>query len=170
MECPWTDRTKFYDVNSTKQRNEMNNFLNITIEQQFESMTSDFINALPIIVNSSEEKYNTLKKIEKLLCNDYNVTLAAHGTFCLMDYRSFKGNGTEVKKCINDKGIKYEQKYGLLHILDAIDTSSSDIYMSFYKKTSEALRMRVDNNCSNDFRHKEDWEKHTNEYDYTKKD
>jgi len=132
--CPWNSRVEFIKASASSPMQELRSLLANTIELQVNFIVQRLENTLPHLMHATPyHKRTALKK------KFYRIANAPHGLYALIDYLNFKGEGTNKKERYAGKG------WGLLQVLEQMNTSISDPLVAFADTASFLLTQRVQN-------------------------
>ena len=82
---------------------------------------------------------------------------AGHGLFIMIDYMNFKGTGLSKRERYNNQG------WGIVQVLDLMNTKSPDTVLEFKNKAESLLKTRIKNHPS-DKKYFKSWKNHLNTY------
>ena len=133
MACPWRTRAEFLAAAKGKQMTELRDLLATTVALQSRFLAQRMEAALPklLAATSAARRAHVKKQFEKLAAN-------GKGTFALIDYVNFKGEGTKPEERYNGRG------WGLLQVIEGMDDEGS-IAESFAASAARVLAQRVKN-------------------------
>lgn len=142
--CPWHSRAEFMSKEEEAKRKELQEMLAQTIPLQARFIVYRFQKTQErlLAVCDVEKK----KKIEKILTELMQTT---EGSYCLLDYLNFKGEGISSSEQYKGQG------WGLLQVLEEIPPNSSDLIHAFTDGAKRILQRRVHNAPVE--RHEERW-------------
>jgi hypothetical protein len=137
--APWSCREQFLQDN--KKLDELRNLLASTIDLQINFIIDQFKQQVPGILEAAPEKYKS--KVT------YNINLmlsCPQGTYALVDYLNFKGNG--LLQAEELKG----QRWGLLQVLVEMSAmsdrlTSSNVNQAFAIAAAKILLRRIENSA-----------------------
>ena len=132
--APWQTRELFYqDLDRTQQLKQL---LVSTIELQTEFMLNRFEQKLPLIIAAADPKQR--KIIQKNI--DLMLSTPA-GTYALVDYLNFKGDGLNSKEAL--KGMRW----GLLAVLQDMPQglTQNNVVKAFAASAAKKLLLRIEN-------------------------
>lgn len=133
--CPWPSREAFLkDFNSEKMV-ELRTFLKDTASLQAIFMARRLERALPsILTGLSQEDKQILKQLF------YRIAEAPMGSYALVDYVNFKGEGVDQREKYNGQG------WGLLQVLQTMRTMPEDMppLVAFSESAKIVLKRRVE--------------------------
>jgi hypothetical protein len=133
--CPWNSRSQFVQAQHSPEMNQLRQFLVDTIDLQAEFLIARLEAALPKMLAeaSPADRANVQQQFERL-------TKTAHGTYALVDYVNFKGEGVLHTERYQGQG------WGLLQVLDSMHGSSeADAVDEFARAAKTVLTRRVHN-------------------------
>jgi hypothetical protein len=132
--CPWPTKASFEaDQNGARQQ-ELRALLSRTVRQQTEFIMARMEAALPKMLAQSKNPAGV-----KLAFDGLKQT--PEGTFCLIDYVNFKGEGTSSKERYHGEG------WGLLQVLEGMPKAKTvwQMPMEFAEAARRVLSRRVAN-------------------------
>ena len=128
MACPWRTKAEFEaDAQSPKMK-ELRAMLEGSIREQSRFLARRMEKALPKLLAETRDK-SVEAKFKALLTT-------GSGTYALIDYVNFKGEGTNAKERYKGEG------WGLLQVLEGMEGSSSK---AFGASAAQVLTRRVEN-------------------------
>lgn len=134
--APWQSREEFY--NDRHRRDQLRTLLTKTIGLQMQFMLERLKNRLPYIVEAApdEEREKVINYIDILLSS-------SAGTYVLIDYLNFKGDGISFKEESNG------ERWGLLAVLLAMPEGldKSNIIKSFVLSAAKRLLTLIDHSA-----------------------
>jgi hypothetical protein len=141
--CPWNTREEFVAAQGSERMEALRSLLTDTVPLQTGFLVQRMQNALPkmLAATGPSEAGRVRKNYERL-------SASAAGTFALVDYVNFKGEGTLATERYNGEG------WGLLQALEAMP-ASGDAVAEFAQAAKEMLARRVRNSPPE--RHEERW-------------
>jgi hypothetical protein len=141
--CPWQTRADFVAAKSSDRMETLRHLLASTIPLQARFLALRMHDALPKMLASapSEEGAGVRHNFERL-------EATGPGTFALIDYVNFKGEGTLETERYDGQG------WGLLQVLEAMP-ASGDAVREFSQAAKATLAQRVRNSPPG--RHEERW-------------
>jgi hypothetical protein len=144
MRCPWNSRDEFLRDFKGKELTELRNLLTNTVPLQTKFILLRLEGALPKILDNVPAEGR-----EKIRSRFYKVlSSGSAGTFALIDYVNFKGEGV-------NEGERYQgQGWGLLQVLDGMSEKSVAV-RAFSDSAAMVLARRVQNAPPE--RHEERW-------------
>jgi hypothetical protein len=141
--CPWLTREQFEAAQSSGQMNELRTLLAGTIPLQTRFLVMRMQLSLPKMLAAGEPGEKT-----KVQANFNRLLATGGGTFELIDYVNFKGEGTLPTERYNGQG------WGLLQVLETMP-AEGDPVAGFSKAAKSVLARRVHNAPPE--RHEEKW-------------
>ena len=131
--CPWRPRAEFQTAAKGKQMAELRDMLASTVALQSRFLAQRMENALPklLAATSPLRRAHVKKQFEKLAGS-------GKGTFALIDYVNFKGEGTNPAERYNGHG------WGLLQVIETMEDESPAVE-SFASSAARVLSQRVKN-------------------------
>jgi hypothetical protein len=144
MRCPWNSRDEFLRDFKGKDLTELRTLLTNTVPLQTKFILQRLEGALPKMLDNVPSEGR-----EKIRSRFYRVLKSGSaGTFALIDYVNFKGEGV-------NEGERYQgQGWGLLQVLDGM-SEKGDPVQAFSESAASALTRRVHNAPPE--RHEERW-------------
>lgn len=135
--CPWPSKAAFEADRNGERQQELRALLSRTVRQQTEFIMARMEAALPkMLANAPARERAGVKWVFDAL------RTTPEGTFCLIDYVNFKGEGTSTKERYNGQG------WGLLQVLQAVaesPDSSTAWNVQFAAAAKRVLSRRVAN-------------------------
>ena len=131
--CPWRTRTEFQAASKGKQMTELRDMLAGTVAQQGRFLAQRMETALPklLAATTDAKRAHVKKQFEKLAASE-------KGTFALIDYVNFKGEGTKPEERYNGRG------WGLLQVIEGME-DDNPAAECFAASASRVLAQRVKN-------------------------
>ena len=139
--CPWNSRAEFQREMHGERLQALRAFLAHTIPAQAEFLSWRMREALPKMLAQSRSPAEVRRRFERL-------QQSAHGTFALIDYVNFKGEGTLPTERYDGEG------WGLLQVIEAMK-EDGDPTANFSEAAKRVLARRVQN--APRARHEERW-------------
>lgn len=131
--CPWPTKATFDADRNGQWQQEMRALLSRTVREQTEFIMARMNRALPKMLAQAKSPPLVRANFESLM-------LTAEGTFCLIDYVNFKGEGTSAKERYQGEG------WGLLQVLEGMPKfSKSSREHQFAESAKRVLSRRVAN-------------------------
>ncbi len=133
MDAPWSSRAEFQAEFNSKQTNELRDLLAETIRLQSAFLAQRMREALPKMLTAApaSQRDQVRQRFDRLAST-------GAGTFALIDYVNFKGEGTNPSERYDGQG------WGLLQVLMNMDDTGSPT-AAFAKSAAEVLSRRVKN-------------------------
>ena len=129
MPCPWRTKSEFEAAAQSEKMKELRGMLAGSIREQSRYLSRRMEKALPKLLAASKNKAAVESKFKALLTT-------GSGTYALIDYVNFKGEGTNSKEQYKGEG------WGLLQVLEGMDGNSSK---AFGASAARVLTRRVEN-------------------------
>ena len=131
--CPWRTRAEFQSASKGKQMTELRDLLASTVAQQSRFLAQRMEAALPklLAATTPAKRAHVKKQFEKLAAS-------GKGTFALIDYVNFKGEGTKPEERYNGRG------WGLLQVIEGMEDDNPAVE-SFAASAARVLAQRVKN-------------------------
>jgi|APTNR8051073442_1049403.scaffolds.fasta_scaffold10737_2 hypothetical protein len=131
--CPWSSRTAFLADAKGARQQELRTLLSQTVAQQTDFIAARMRAALPKMLSAAPASQRAQVQ------NGFNALQATpEGTFCLIDYVNFKGEGVSPTEQYNGQG------WGLLQVLAGMTTDRS-APAAFAESAKRVLTNRVRN-------------------------
>jgi hypothetical protein len=130
--CPWNSREEFYAAAAAPQVNELRQLLASTINLQAQFMVERLSALLPTLLAATPPEFHA-----HIRTNFMSLSATDRGCFALIDYLNFKGDGTNPKERYAGHG------WGLLQVLEAMQSHSSDPVAAFVGSARSQLTQRV---------------------------
>jgi hypothetical protein len=141
--CPWNTRGEFMAAQSSEKMEELRKLLADTVPLQARFLARRMREALPKMLAAAQPGEG-----EKVRRNFERLAATGAGTFALIDYVNFKGEGTLETERYNGQG------WGLLQVLEAMP-AEGDASREFSQAAKAMLARRVRNAPPE--RHEERW-------------
>lgn len=141
--CPWSTRAEFMAAQQSARMEALRNLLAGTVPLQARFIARRMQEALPKMLAAAGPG-----EAEKVRRNFERLAATGAGTFALIDYVNFKGEGTLETERYNGQG------WGLLEVLDAMP-EQGDPTRAFSQAAKAMLARRVRNAPPD--RHEEHW-------------
>lgn len=132
-DCPWTTRAAFQADAQSPRMKELRDLLASTIRLQSRFLAERMRAALPKMLAEAPAHER-----EKVRANFDRLAESGAGTYALIDYVNFKGEGTKATERYRGEG------WGLLQVLAAMRTEGSAT-AEFSRAAAETLERRVKN-------------------------
>jgi len=131
--CPWRTRAEFQSASKGKQMTELRDVLASTVGLQSRFLAQRMENALPklLAATSAARRAHVKRQFDKLESSE-------KGTFALIDYVNFKGEGTNPEERYNGRG------WGLLQVIEGMD-DDAPAATAFSESAARVLAQRVKN-------------------------
>ena len=151
--APWKTREAFHLAFDGTQLSELRSLLKQTTTLQARFIIKRLERGIPAILNASSEREQVkLNKSFSLL------TSTAAGTFALLDYINFKGEGISEKERYQGKG------WGLKQVLLNMPDQTDNALLSFALSADEVLTRRVKNAPKNEINWLAGWRVRVHKY------
>ena len=136
MACPWRTRAEFLGAAKGKQMTELRDLLASTVALQSRFLAQRMDAALPklLAATSTANRLHVKRQFEKLAAS-------GKGSFALIDYVNFKGEGTNPAERYNGRG------WGLLQVIEGM-AEEGNAAESFSSSAARVLAQRVKNSPS----------------------
>ncbi len=133
-DCPWNSRAEFRREFHSANMNALRDLLADTIPQQSRFLAERMQAALPKMLEAAPraERENIGHQFDRLASS-------ADGTFALIDYVNFKGEGTSKSERYRGEG------WGLLQVLAGMHGSGANAVSEFSRSAVAVLERRVKN-------------------------
>ena len=143
-DCPWNSRADFQADFRSARMNELRDLLASTIRLQSRFLAARMQSALPKMVDAapSAQRENIRRQFARLAAT-------GAGTYALIDYVNFKGEGTKDSERYKGEG------WGLLQVLAGMHGSGPGAAKEFGESAANVLTRRVRNAPPE--RHEERW-------------
>lgn len=132
-DCPWKTRTEFQADFRSERMNELRDLLAGTVKLQSEFLVERMRAALPKMLEAASGSSR-----DRVKTNFNRLLSSGAGTFALIDYVNFKGEGTNPKERYDGQG------WGLLQVLEAMD-ADGPAPAAFSRAAAQVLERRVKN-------------------------
>ena len=131
--CPWRTRAEFQSATKGKQMAELRDILAATVGLQSRFLARRMEAALPklLAATSPGRRTHVAKQFTRLASGE-------KGTFALIDYVNFKGEGTKPEERYNGRG------WGLLQVIEGMD-DDAPAAVAFSESAARVLAQRVKN-------------------------
>lgn len=132
--CPWKTRAEFQADLHSARMNELRDLLAATIRLQSRFLADRMEAALPKMLGSAPggQRDNVRAQFQRLAAT-------GAGTFALIDYVNFKGEGTKAEERYKGEG------WGLLQVLSGMNGSGGGAPAEFARSAAAVLERRVQN-------------------------
>jgi hypothetical protein len=131
--CPWATRAEFQSEFRSERMNELRDLLAGTIREQSRFLAMRMEAALPKMLESAPAAERT-----RIRANFQRLATSGAGTFALIDYVNFKGEGTKETERYKGEG------WGLLQVLAGMN-EGGNAPAEFGKSADRVLTKRVQN-------------------------
>ncbi len=132
--CPWPNRAAFQAESNGPRQRELRHLLSSTVRQQTEFIMQRSRASLPKMLAAAGPSAGQVQQ------NFMTLSATPEGTFALIDYVNFKGEGTAATERYNGQG------WGLLQVLQTMpSTSAQRAPAAFADAASAVLSRRVQN-------------------------
>lgn len=152
--APWQSREQFYaQINNTKTL-ELRRLLYHTFAEQTQFIVDRFQAVLPTLLRQIEDhqqRTDIRQQLQRLLQQPA-------GTYALIDYVNFKGEGTSEKERYRGQG------WGLLQVLQRMKSEANDPVAEFARAADQVLTQRVKNAPRDESRWLPGWRKRLQSY------
>lgn len=143
--CPWSTRAEFQAAFHGEKLSALRDLLASTIHLQARFLAQRMQEALPKMENAASGGQQT-----KIRTQFQRLAATGRGTFALIDYVNFKGEGTKETERYHSEG------WGLAQVLEVMDVSKeADPARAFADAAAQVLTRRVRNAPPE--RHEERW-------------
>jgi hypothetical protein len=132
-DCPWNSRAEFQKDFRSERMNEIRDLLASTIREQSRFLALRMEKALPKLLAEAPPARRPV--IERRF---QELAATGKGTFALIDYVNFKGEGTNPKERYRGQG------WGLLQVLDGMEPDM-EATRAFSESAARVLAVRVKN-------------------------
>ena len=132
-DCPWNSRAEFQADFRGERMNELRDLLAGTVKLQSEFLAERMRAALPKMLDAAPGGSR-----ERVKTNFQRLLSSGAGTFALIDYVNFKGEGTNPKERYDGQG------WGMLQVLETMDTDGA-APAAFGRAAAQVLERRVKN-------------------------
>jgi hypothetical protein len=133
-DCPWTTREEFQAAFQGARMKELRELLVSTLKLQSRFLAQRMDRALPKLLAAAPAN-----RREHVRAQFERLAATGKGTFALIDYVNFKGEGTNPKERYHGEG------WGLLQVLDGMDAGARDAARAFASSAGRVLARRVKN-------------------------
>ena len=153
--CPWKSKDEFFKDFKGDKLTSLRQYLSSTVPLQTQFLVQRLENALPKMLEKTTEENR--KKIEKQFYRVMNDGSA--GSFALIDYVNFKGEGVLESERYKGEG------WGMLQVLEGMSGKGSPV-KDFSESAARALTRRVENSPPerNEKRWLPGWKKRVSNY------
>lgn len=133
-DCPWRNREEFQAAFQGARMKELRELLVSTLRLQSRFLAQRMERALPKLLAGAPAN-----RREHVRAQFERLAATGKGTFALIDYVNFKGEGTNPKERYRGEG------WGLLQVLDGMDAGERDAARAFARSAGRVLTRRVEN-------------------------
>lgn len=152
--APWPNRADFQADYDSERMNELRKFLVETLAEQTYFIIARLEAAAPTLIErASDERQRT--HIQRQFAR---MAATPAGTFALIDYVNFKGEGISPKERYKGQG------WGLFQVLNAMPGDSDDPIDEFVRAADRILTLRVKNADRDESRWLPGWRKRLKGY------
>jgi len=132
--APWKNRADFYEQFNSQKLIQLRDLMESTVSLQATFIIKRLEKGIPVILDASSQ-------IEKQKINQKVSVLSAtpEGTFALLDYINFKGEGVAENERYQGQG------WGLKQVLLNMPAQNTDLLLNFAISADKMLTRRVDN-------------------------
>ena len=143
-DCPWNSRAEFQSAIRSDRMNDLRDLLAATIRLQSRFLAERMQHALPQMLDAAPaaQRENVRRQFERLAAT-------GTGTYALIDYVNFKGEGTKPTERYAGEG------WGLLQVLAGMRGDGPGSAREFAESAAAVLTRRVKNSPPD--RHEERW-------------
>ena len=133
-DCPWSSRAEFQSQFHSERANELRALLFDTLRLQSRFLAQRMEESLPKMLASAQagQRENVRAQFERMRAT-------GSGTFALIDYVNFKGEGTKAEERYDGEG------WGLLQVLAGMRGSGGGAAREFGASAASVLTRRVQN-------------------------
>lgn len=153
-DSPWQSREQFYQQFDSPQMVELRQLLVESVSFQVAIIVQRMEAALPKILHSLTDA-TTRTDVEQRF---YRIAAEPSGTYALIDYINFKGEGVAVSERYQGEG------WGLLQVLQNMNTQADDVMAEFVRSADAVLTRRVENAPRDESRWLSGWRKRLQTY------
>jgi hypothetical protein len=130
-DCPWNSRAEFQADFHSDRMNDLRDMLASSVPVQSQFLALRMRDSLPNMLKTAPAA-----KRDAIKARFEALAATGSGTFALIDYVNFKGEGTSSTERYQGEG------WGLMQVLEAMDGNTAD---AFGKAAAEVLERRVKN-------------------------
>jgi hypothetical protein len=134
LHCPWNSRAEFLHAQQTAEMKQLRQFLADTVDLQAQFLVDRLQHALPKMLDEAapSNRARVQQQFER-------VAGSAQGSYALVDYVNFKGEGVLHTERYHDQG------WGLLQVLEEMRPANADPPTEFARAAKGVLTRRVHN-------------------------
>ena len=155
LHCPWNSRPEFLHAQQTAEMKQLRQFLTDTVDLQAQFLVDRLQHALPKMLDETapSNRVGVQQQFER-------VVGSAQGSYALVDYVNFKGEGVLHTERYHDQG------WGLLQVLEEMRPANADATAEFARAAKAVLTRRVHNSppARNESRWLPGWINRVNSY------
>ena len=144
-DCPWTTRAEFMAASKGEKMNELRDLLADTIQHQARFLAQRMEASLPKMLESAPKAQRA-----RIKANYDKLAATQRGTFALIDYVNFKGEGTKETERYKGEG------WGMLQVLAGMGESEGASPAALFSRSAEEVLTRRVHNAPPE-RHEEKW-------------
>ncbi len=152
--APWANRTEFIAELDSERSKQLRDLLSLTFVEQLDVIIKRLENTLPKILLHLQ----TPAQRQRVKHQFYRIANSPNGTYALIDYVNFKGEGTSLKERYQNQG------WGLLQVLETMDLSKQDVLIEFVQSAKFVLKRRVENAHRTEIQWLNGWNKRLDTY------
>jgi hypothetical protein len=134
LRCPWNSRAEFLRAQQTGEMKQLRKFLADTVALQAQFLVDRLQHALPKMLEETAPSNRT--RVQQQF---ERVASSAQGSYALVDYVNFKGEGVLHSERYQDQG------WGLLQVLEEMRPAKADPPTEFARAAKGVLTRRVHN-------------------------
>jgi hypothetical protein len=145
-DCPWNSRAEFRAEAGSARMKELRSLLMDTVPLQSQFLAHRMESALPKLLAEAPagKREHVKKQFERLAST-------GKGTFALIDYVNFKGEGTNPAERYKGEG------WGMLQVLEGMDPEAKSAPREFGESAARVLARRVQNAPKNESQWLKGW-------------
>ncbi len=133
-DCPWNSRAEFAAAAGSERMKELRKLLAGTVRVQSRFLALRMENALPKLLKAAPAG-----RREHVKAQFERLAKTGKGTYALIDYVNFKGEGTNPEERYKGEG------WGMLQVLEGMDTAVEPAAKGFGESAARVLSRRVKN-------------------------
>lgn len=132
VDCPWRTRAEFQAAFRSERMNELRALLASTVAVQSRFLAQRLEQALPMMTSRAPaaQRENVRRQFARMMAS-------SAGTFAMIDYVNFKGEGTNPRERYRNEG------WGLLQVLAGMSGSGPGATREFSQSAARVLTQRV---------------------------